>query len=107
MRLAVAVAAALTLSACTTAPLLSPSSEVLAVQGDTSLDAAYNAAAQVYLAELPTMPAPTKATLKPMMVRAYALVQAADTGTLLTGETTVAGEITDAETLIAQVKAAL
>jgi hypothetical protein len=107
MKIPAAVALALMLTACKTPSLIPPSETVIVAQAGTSVDAAYNVAAQAYLAALPTMPAATKATVKPLLVKAYGFVQAADAAEKLGDATTVAAQAGNAMALIAQIKSAL
>jgi hypothetical protein len=99
--------AALSLCACQTAPLVPPTAAVIVLEGDTELDASYNVAANLYLATLPSMTPAVHDSVKPVLVQAYALVHAVDTGQVLAGETSLTAEIATASNLIAQVKAAL
>lgn len=104
MRHVAILAACAALGACQT-PALIPTSDTLAVvQGDTSVDLAYNTVAQIYLSALPTMPASTKATVKPILAQAYAAVQAADNAEKLGDATTLTTQVQAAEALIAQAK---
>lgn len=105
MRLA--ILAALALAGCQTPSLIPPTAQVGVAEAGTSVDLAYNAVAQVYIAALPTMPAATKAEVKPLLVKAYAAVQAADNAQTLGDATTLATQVQSAEALIAQVKADL
>jgi hypothetical protein len=101
------LAACLALAACQTPSLIPPTATVAVAQGDASVDLAYNVVAQAYIAALPSMPASTKATVKPLLVKAYAAVQAADNAEKLGDATTLAAQVQSAETLIAEAKAAL
>lgn len=100
-------AAALALAGCATNPIVPPAASVTVAEAGTTLDASYNVAAQAYLSELPTMSASLKATVKPLLVQAYAYVVAADQAEALGNATTVAAQAADAMALIAQAKTAL
>jgi hypothetical protein len=102
-RLLLIGAAALSLAACA-----SGTSTTLAIaEGDTSVDVAYNGAAQAYLAALPTMSASTKATVKPLLVKAYAAVQLADAAAAKGDSATVSAQLTAVTALAAQIAADL
>jgi hypothetical protein len=101
------LAGCLSLAACQTPSLIPPNATIPIAQGDASVDLAYNVVAQAYLAALPTMPASTKAIAKPLLVKAYAAVQAADNAERLGDATTLAAQVQSAEALIVQAKAAL
>jgi hypothetical protein len=102
-----ALLACVALAACQTPALIPPSATVGVAEAGTSVDLAYNAVAQVYIAALPSMPAATKATVKPLLVKAYAAVKAADNAQALGDATTLEAQVQSAESLIAQAKAAL
>lgn len=89
--------------------LLNPSAstQVVIAQGDASIDEAYNIAAQAYLAALPSMSASTKATVKPLMIKAYAAVQAADAAATAGSSSDLAAKITAATQAINDARAAL
>lgn len=99
------IVAALSLSACGT--LIPASATVAVAQGDTTLDATYNVAAQAYIAALPTMPANIKATVQPLLVKAYPYVVAADKAEALGDAAGVAAQTGAAMTLISQARVAL
>lgn len=99
--------AVLLLAGCNTAPLVPPNAQVVVLEGDTTLDASYNVAANLYLATLPSMTPAIHDQVKPIMLKAYTLVQAVDTGQVLAGQTSVADEIASASSLISQVKSIL
>lgn len=99
--------AALALTACATAPLIPPSDTVVVAQGETTLDLAFNVPAKVYMAHVSTMDPGLKATVKPLLLRAGAIVQASDAAEVLGNETSMGAQIADAYALIGQAKAAL
>jgi hypothetical protein len=101
------LAGCLSLAACQTPSLIPPTATVAVAEAGTTLDAAYNVAAQAYVSQLPTMSASVKATVKPLLVKAYGYVQAADQGQVLGNATTVTAQAQAAMDLIAQAKAAL
>lgn len=105
--IAISLAAALSLGACATAPLVPVPDQTLALQADTTLDVAYNVAAKLYLAQVPTMDPALKAKVKPMVQKARALVVACDNGQLLGQATTMADQIALASQLIGDIKTAL
>jgi hypothetical protein len=94
--------AVLCLAACNTT-----STQVAIAQGDTTIDAAYNTAAQAYLAAVPNMPAATKAEVKPLLVQAYAYVQAADAAAKVGDAATESAQAAQASALISQIQADL
>lgn len=97
-----------TLSACKTPAALIPATDtVIVAEGETSLDLAYNVAAKAYLNQLPTMTPSVKAQVKPLLVKAGGLVQAADAAEVLGNETSMAGQISDALSIIGQAKSLL
>jgi hypothetical protein len=95
------------LAGCTTVPLIPPSATTTGAQADASLDALYNVAATAYEQQLPTMSSSVKATVKPLLVKAYPLVVAADKAEALGDATTLAAQISAATALIVQAKTAL
>ena len=103
------MAAAILLAGCASngGALLPASDQVPVAQGVATLDAAYNVVAKIYLSQVATMAPGLKAKIKPLLIRAYALDQAVDSGQLLAGETDMATQIADATALIIQAKAAL
>ncbi len=105
-RLAI-LAACFALGACQTPSLIPPTATVAVAEAGTTLDALYNVTAQAYVSQLPTMPANVKATVKPLLVKAYGYVQAADQAQVLGDATSVAAQAQAAMALIAQAKAAL
>lgn len=98
----VTLAACLALTAC--GSLIPAKATVAVAQGDTSLDLAYNAVAQVYLAALPSMTPALKAQVKPVLVKAYAAVQAADNAEKLGDAAGLAAQAQAAELLITEAK---
>lgn len=98
------VSAGRVLTACSTAPLVPPSAQVVALQGDTSLDLAYNVAAQTYIAVLPSLSPALKGKLKPELIRAYALVKAVDSGEVIAGQASLVEEIGAASSLINSIR---
>jgi hypothetical protein len=101
----VALLAAGALTAC--ASIIPPTGTVVVAQGDTSLDAAYNVAAQAYLAEEGSMPSDQKATVKLLLTKAYPYLVAADKAEALGDATTVTAQAGAAMALISQAKVAL
>ena len=101
------IAASSGLVACANRPLIPASSAVIVAEGETSLDLAYNVAAKAYLRQLPTMDPALKAKVKPLLLKAGGLVQAADGAEVLGNETSMAAQIADAMAIIGQVKSAL
>lgn len=106
-RLLAPIACAAMLAGCLTNPLVPPSAQVGVAQGGATIDLAYNVAANAYLKALPTMSATTKAQLKPILAKAYNLVQAADAAETLGQSTAVATDIASATQLINQAKSLL
>jgi hypothetical protein len=99
------------LSACganlTGKPLVtSTSTSTALLQGDTTLDLAWNTAMKLWIANGPAASDATKATIRPLIPKGYALVQAADSGQLLAGETSLGAEIAEAQTIITSISAA-
>ena len=114
MRALLLLASALALGGCTSIGDLATgtnpvpvSAQVVVLQADTTADAAYNVAAQAYLAAAPDMSPTLKAEVKPLVLEAYQYVTAADKGQLVTGQTSISGEITAAQNLIDQVNVLL
>ena len=101
-----ALAAVIASSACNTTPLVPPTAQVAVVQGDTSVDLAFNVVAMAYLKAAPALPPTTKAKVKTLLASAYAAVQAADNAERLGDATTLAAQVQSAESLLAQAKAA-
>lgn len=105
---ALVIALTLTLTgACASQPITPPSLEIPLLQGDTSLDGLYHAAANAYLAQVPTMDPGVKATLKPLMIRFYTAVSVADAAQRLGDANTLAAKIGEASALYAQIKPVL
>jgi hypothetical protein len=105
-RLLLIGAAALSLTACAT-PNSAANDAIDIAQGDTTVDALYNVAATAYMNQLPTMPAATKAVVKPLLVQALPWVQKADAAATLGNAATVAADAAEATALITQAKTAL
>jgi hypothetical protein len=99
--------AAFACAGCATGPLVPPSTQVVVLQTDTTIDAAYNTAAQAYLAAEPSLPAGVKAQTKAVLVQAYGYVQGADTAQRLGDAATFNAQFAEASALISQVKALL
>ncbi len=95
------------LPGCATKPLIPPTLTVVVAQGDTTVDAIYNAVAKVYLAKAPTMAPALKAKLKPILASAYKAVAAADAAEILGDANTVTAQVQAAGGFIAQAKALL
>ena len=107
MKIIAAFAVAFALTACAVNPIIPPVAAVPVAQLGTSIDLAYNVAAKAYISQLPTMPANVKATVKPLLVKAYPFVVASDKAQALGDAATVEVQAQAAMALIAQAKIAL
>lgn len=101
---ALALAVALTLAACASAPIVPPSASVAVLQGDTALDASYHTAADAYLSQAASLDPATKASVKAVFAAFYTAVSAADAAQRLGDANTLAAKTADALALYAQLK---
>lgn len=101
------VGAAPGLVACGQQQLIPAGDTVAVATGETVLDRSLNEALKYYLANASTYSADKKATLRPLIAKAGALVQACDAAEILGNESTMTAQIADAVTLIGQIKTAL
>ncbi len=96
------------LSGCATGQAPRPVPAAVAIaQGETTLEAAYNVVAHVYLNRAPSMDPALKAKLKPLLAKAYTATQLAATAEKMGGASAFDDQIKDAADLIAQAKSLL
>ena len=95
------VAVALTLAGCAGSTSVITQADLIALQGDTSLDLAWNQATKAFLAQAKTLPPATHDAIKADLKKARTLVKAADAGQ------DVAANVAAALTLISQARSAL
>lgn len=96
--------AALTLAACVTKPITPPAADVPVAQTVTAIDASYNIVAEAYLGAPPSA---LRAQAKPILLKAYQAVLAADDAERLGDATSITTQINLASSLLAQARALL
>jgi hypothetical protein len=84
-----------------------PSVQVSIAQTDAAVDEAYSALAQAYIAALPSMSPQLKATLKPLMAKAWAATSAVDQAATASNASDVSAKAGAAMSAIADAKNAL
>ena len=96
------------LSGCVTgqAPKPVPAAVALA-QGETTLEAAYNVVARIYLNRAPTMNPALKAKLKPLLAQAYVATQMAAVAEKMGAANAFDDQIKNAAALITEAKTLL
>ena len=107
-----AVLAACGLLGLTAAPLggcatIAPSTQLIVLQGDTSLDLFFNTCLTAYIKAAPSLPAATQAQAKVLIADANKAVLAADAAAKAADSTSLAGNAAAAVTLVGEIYALL